>query len=282
MNPQSEARSATSWAPELPSPELYNPATGEGMVSLRTVERLLREVGAGRPARVEIDPEAIEAMCWVMWPSWKNPGLRSDADRALMRKLLEAAAKASPQVEPKTPRLAGALSLVRRLMEALPEGKGGESGRLRMEAQTFLSGAAGQRVAAPFGCAGTAKVSLSEDGTEVEDIEVELLPEFEEWMNHRAPVELLLYASPRAAAQTLYDAELLDSGRIITAGLDSLGSPVEVLHEPINLRRAIEAAGHAAPSNPVCDNPCPLADRGCIGFDFEGGGCPGVPGEREG
>lgn len=246
MNPH-EARNPAPWAPELPSPELYNPATGEGMVSLRTVERLLTEAGAGQPPRFSVDPEVVEAMCREMWPSWKNPGLRSDADRERMRRLLDVAAKASPEVELPNPRLAGALSLVRRMLEAIPEGEGG---RLRLEATTLLAGASGQHVSAPFGCAGTATVSLSADGTEVEGIEVDLLPEFEAWMNHRAPMEVLLYASPQSAGRALHDGELLDSGRIMTAGLDYHGNPVEVLHDPINLRRAIEAAGHATKDGP--------------------------------
>jgi hypothetical protein len=37
------------------------------------------------------------------------------------------------------------------------------------------------------------------------------------------------------------------------------------------------------PCSSDCGNPCPNADKGCTGFDYAGGGCPGfeIPADEE-
>lgn len=44
-----------------------------------------------------------------------------------------------------------------------------------------------------------------------------------------------------------------------------------------------KAKGHKViPCGEACGNPCKNADKGCTGFDYSGGGCPGykVPNEK--
>lgn len=41
------------------------------------------------------------------------------------------------------------------------------------------------------------------------------------------------------------------------------------------LRLELHKGHKVIPCNAECGNPCQHADRGCAGFDYAGGGCPG-------
>src|SRR5690606_36373898 len=45
---------------------------------------------AADPGQANLDPR-LERACEAMWPSWKNPALRSDLDRERMKQVLDAA-----------------------------------------------------------------------------------------------------------------------------------------------------------------------------------------------
>lgn len=55
-----------------------------------------------------------------------------------------------------------------------------------------------------------------------------------------------------------------DSGRTLSA------------HEArLHLQRELAKGHKVIPCSGECGNPCKHADRGCTGFDYSGGGCPG-------
>jgi hypothetical protein len=61
---------------------------------------------------------------------------------------------------------------------------------------------------------------------------------------------------------------------------DDSGKPLSRL-EAIDALMDEVAKGRAViPCNSkTCGNPCPSAHKGCTGFDYSGGGCPGYPTE---